>query len=265
MSVDHVLFPNRFKALAEVYAVGRPTYPRLLAQRVAELLDLDGTQDVLDLGTGPGFPALDFEPFARAVTGIDPEPEMLRVARRSAERASVHINFVLGSSHDLSPAFGRFRLVTIGRAFHWMDRARTLQILDSLIEPGGGVALFSESYPPVAANAWHDAFERTVDSYATHDPARERLAAHKDHEAILQQSAFAHLERIAVLEPRRTTLNHMVDRALSFAKAWQGRAGSRRDDLAADVHAVLAPYAIDGAIDEVLEGTALIARRPAEI
>ena len=57
----------------------------------------------------------------------------------------------------------------------------------------------------------------------------------------------------------------MVDRALSFAKAWQGRAGSRLDDLASDVRTVLAPYVVDGAINEVLEGTALIARRPAEI
>lgn len=265
MLVDPVLFPDRFKALADYYVTGRPTYPPLLARRVADLLDLDGTQAVLDLGTGPGFLALDFAPFARSVTGLDPEPEMLRVARRSAERAGRSIDFVLGSSHDLSPALGHFRLVTIGRAFHWMDRSETLQALDALIDPGGGVALFSESYPPVPANAWYAAFQQAVDSYATHDPARERLASHKDHEAVLLESAFSHLERIAVLEPRRTTLAHMVDRALSFAKAWQGRDGSRLDDLANDVRTVLAPYIVDGAIHEVLEGTALIARRPAEI
>ena len=157
--MSDVMFPGRFRELANFYTTGRPTYPRLLARRVADLVGLDGSQTVLDLGTGPGFLALDFHPFAGKVIGVDPEPEMLNEARRNAAKAGVNIEFVPGSSGDLGPQFGRLHLVTIGRAFHWMDRPRTLAVLDELIEPTGGVALFQESYPVVPVKDWHPSFK----------------------------------------------------------------------------------------------------------
>ncbi len=53
--MSDVMFPGRFRELANFYTTGRPTYPRLLARRVAHLVGLDGSQAVLDLGTAPGF------------------------------------------------------------------------------------------------------------------------------------------------------------------------------------------------------------------
>jgi ubiquinone/menaquinone biosynthesis C-methylase UbiE len=88
------------------------------------------------------------------LTESDPEPEMLRAARRNAAKAGKEIEFVLGSAGDLGPQFGRLHPVTIGRAFHWMDRPRTLEALDALIEPNGGIALFQESYSIVPVNDW---------------------------------------------------------------------------------------------------------------
>ncbi len=265
MPDDAVLFPGRFSNLADIYRVGRPAYPRLLARRVAALIGLDGRQNVLDLGTGPGFLALDFAPFAHAVTGIDPEPEMLRVADAEAKRAGVDITFLQGSSGTLSPSLGTFRLVTIGRAFHWMDRPATLESLEALIDPEGGVALFQESYPQVPQNDWVPVFQTIVDKYATHDPARQRTAASKNHETVLLQSAFSHLGRIAVLEPRATPLERVVDRALSFARAWYSETGARPHDLSQEVRAGLVPFARDGVIEEILEGVALIGRRPSAV
>jgi SAM-dependent methyltransferase len=262
MSEAAVLFPGRFRDLADFYTTGRPTYPPLLAKRVADLVGLDQSRTVLDLGTGPGFLALDFHPFAGKVIGIDPEPEMLRVARRNAAAAGAAIEFILGSSNDLGPQFGRLHLVTIGRAFHWMDRPLTLEALDALIEPAGAVALFQESYPSVKANAWHATFQAILDHYGAEDPAREQTHHNKDHDAVLLDSAFSHLERIAVLEQRQTSIEHIVDRSLSYGRAWQGRPGSRLKDMALEVRDALAPYVTNGFVMEVLEGTALVARRP---
>ena len=263
--MSDVLFPGRFHDLADYYSAGRPTYPALLARRVAALAGLNGTQTVLDLGTGPGFLALDFRPFAAKVIGVDPEPDMLRAARRNALKAGAEIDFVAGSASDLGPQFGRLHLVTIGRAFHWMDRKRTLETLDGLIDPGRGVALFSDSFPIVPVNDWHPSFQAILDYYGANDPARERTHANKDHEAVMMASAFGHLERIAVLERRRTSGEHLVDRSLSFARAWQGRPGSRLKDMALEVRDALHAYEEDGFVQEVVEGTALIARRPSEI
>lgn len=261
-----VRFPGRFHGLADVYAVGRPVYPVRLAKRVATLLELDGRRhDVLDLGTGPGFLALAFWPYARRVVGVDPEPQMLRVAAAAAKAAGAAIELVQGSSSSISPELGRFRAVTIGRAFHWMDRPRTLRTLDTLIEPGGAVVLFADSYPDVPANAWYASFRSVIDRYARNDPARDVLATEKNHEAVLIASPFNQLERIAVLESRTTPIERLVNRALSYGRAWDGRPGPHSEGLAHDVRAVLQPFVTDGLIDEVIEGTALTARRPHEV
>ncbi|HET6606592.1 MAG TPA: class I SAM-dependent methyltransferase [Rhodopila sp.] len=263
--MSDVLFPGRFRDLAEYYASGRPTYPRLLAQRVADLIGLDGSGRVLDLGTGPGFLALDFHPFASEVLALDPEPAMLRVAQANAERAGKTMAFIQGSAADLGPQFGPLFLVTIGRAFHWMDRPKTLTALDELAERGGAVALFQESYPVVPVNDWQPSFQAILDHYGAEDPARDRTHNNKDHEAVLLASPFSHLERVSVLEPRLANVEHFVDRALSFARAWQGRPGSRLKDMALEVRGALSSYARDGMVAEVVEGTALIARRPSEV
>ena len=267
---DQVLFPERFKQPARYYTTGRPTYPKLLARRVAALVGLSKRHSVLDLGTGPGFLALDYAPLARTVTAIDPSEEMLSAARRNAERGAASINFLKGSSFELASRLRdqleRFRLVTSGRAFHWMDREQTLSALDPLVERGGAVALFSESYPEVPDNAWHAPFQALLDSYASGDPAKSRTRGLAKSEGLLLRSAFDHLERVSVLEQRETPIERFVDRALSFGAAWDGRPGNREDDLADEVRKLIARYATaQGTVHEVLEGHALVALRSADL
>ena len=262
MAERPLFYPARFRDAARYYTTGRPAYPKLLARRVADLVNLAG-ENVLDLGTGPGFLAIDFAALANTVTALDPSPEMLAAASGNADRARVHIKFVQGSSYDLEGHLGRFKLVTIGRAFHWMDRKATLETLDRMLPSGGAIALFGERYPNVPANAWHREFQTIVDAYSVEDPARPLIRANTSHEAVLLDSAFSQLERVSVIEARETPVERFVDRALSYAATWHGRPGSREKDLAVDIQRALAPYAdATGQVREVLEGQALIARRP---
>lgn len=178
----------------------------------------------------------------------------------------MQVKFVKGSSFELSVELGRFKLVTIGRAFHWMDGDQTLAALDPLVEPGGAVSLFGARHPDVKENAWHAEFQALLDSYSTADPARSRTRGADPHEVVFLRSAFEHLERVAVLERRFTPVEHIVDRALSFGSAWDGRPGSREDDLAGEVRKLIAGYARpDGTIQEVLEGHALVGFRPRDL
>src|SRR5205823_1028655 len=119
----------------------RAPYPERLIARVAALVGLDAATDrVLDLGCGPGVLALAFASRCREVVGVDPEPTMLEAAAAAAGAAGLHLTLRSGSSFALPPDLGSFRLVTIGRAFHWMDRAATLATLDRLILPSITVA-----------------------------------------------------------------------------------------------------------------------------
>jgi SAM-dependent methyltransferase len=254
---------RRFRSAARHYLAGRPPYAEGLIRRVVALCGLEATHRVLDLGCGPGQLALAFAPFVGEVIGIDPEPEMLRVAREQAVRAGRPVEFREGSSEQLSDDLGTFHLVAIGRAFHWMDRAATLRRLDRILDPGGSVVLFGDDHPRVPDNRWSAAFEQILNRYAEGDAARatRRAPDWPSHEAVLLDSPFPCLERVSVIERRSTLLERFVDRALSLSSVSRERIGARADDLVREVREALAGFAREGAVTEVIESEALIARR----
>ncbi len=117
---------------------------------------------MLDLGCGPGPLARAFAPLCAEVVAIDPEPAMLAEAEAAP---AANIVWQRGSSYDIGPALGTFHLCTMGRSFHWMDRADTLRRLDSMIGPGGAVALFHDSHPDLPDNAWQAGWKSLLDRY----------------------------------------------------------------------------------------------------
>ena len=256
---------RRFRAAALHYVDGRPAYAAGLIDRLVQLTKLGADGRVLDLGCGPGQLAIALAPHAGEVVAVDPEPEMLRIAAENAAAAGRRIRFVEGSSADLGPELGRFHLAVMGRSFHWMDRPRTLERLDGLIEPGGAVALLRTRNPDLPENAWSPVFDEVVERYAADDPARRQRKSPGwlRHEAILLTSPFSHVEFIAVLERRQRPLERFIDRALSLSSTSAAKIGERTTDLASELRTALAPFAVDGMIDEVVESGATIAWRPA--
>ena len=125
--------PDRFRSAAEFYERGRAAYAPALIRRVVDVCSLEPRHRLLDLGCGTGPLARAFSPFVGEVVAVDPSREMLAAARPLAGEAR-NIAFAEGSSYDLGPAFRAFRLVVMGRSFHWMDRVDTLRRLDGMIE-----------------------------------------------------------------------------------------------------------------------------------
>ena len=261
MPQKYVYYPQRFQSAAQYYSKGRPTYPPRLIQDIAREVNLFPSHRVLDLGTGPGFLAIDFAAYAGEVIGVDPALEMLEVARTNAETAGLKVTFLQGSSNELSPELGIFQVAVIGRAFHWMDREKTLDSLDALIRPGGAVVLFSESNPDLPANAWAPIFQKVLDTYAANDPARPQIRSGHRHEAVLLDSKFSHLKKIIVYERRATPLERFVDRALSYASVWAGTPDLNPQEVGERVISHLESFATNGVIHEVVAGEALIGRR----
>ena len=60
---------------------------------------------------------------------------------------------------------GQFRIVTIGRAFHWMDRVETARRLDGMIVPGGALVLVQTTHLDVPENAWLAAYNAVLDDH----------------------------------------------------------------------------------------------------
>ena len=257
---------RRFRSAAAHYLTGRPPYAALLIRRVAALTGLTEQHGVLDLGCGPGVLARAFAPLADHVLAMDPEPEMLRIAGEYCAGID-RIRLVAGGSGDLAPSLGRFRLVVMGRSFHWMDRAETLARLDALIEPGGAVVHFHTHHAEVPANAWTEAFRALRRRHAGDRPDRPQAPgeAWLPHEAFLLASAFRQLEAHTVYESREFAAEALVDRMLSMSSSSPERLGAGAAALQAELRALIAEIAPTGRLTEVIASTALIARRPGEV
>lgn len=251
-------FP-RFRSTVPHYVAGRPNYARSLIWIVTEHLHLTDRHRLLDLGCGPGWLGIAFAPFVGTVVAMDPEPTMLEAAHRAATEANVRIELIEGSSYDLGSHLGMFRVVTIGRAFHWMDRVDTLQGLDALIEPDGAVILFNDVRPDVPENAWYRRYTELVDGYASREAGipPDRLR----HEAVLLNSSFNLLVRIGVIERRVVPIERLVDRALSMSTSSPEQLGPLSGQLAQELLTQMSQFATDGSVVEVIESQALIARR----
>jgi ubiquinone/menaquinone biosynthesis C-methylase UbiE len=112
---------NLFKSTAWYYSRYRPTYSEKFIKHIAKELDLDGAGALLDLGCGNGQLAIPLAPYFEKVVAMDPASEMLAEGKRLGKKVGVkNIIWKKGGSDDLQIGVEKFRLVIIGRAFHWM-------------------------------------------------------------------------------------------------------------------------------------------------
>ena len=252
-----------FRGAAAHYLAGRPPYAGLLIRRVADLVGLGQQHAVLDLGCGPGVLARAFAPLAGEVVAMDPEPEMLAAAAEYCAGAG-NIRVVAGRSNDLAPSLGRFRLVVMGRSFHWMDRADTLRRLDALIEPRGAVVHFHTHHADVPANAWTERFRDLRRRYSgnRHDGPQEHGERWVRHEAFMLRSRFRCVEAHSVFEERTFDAETLVDRVFSMSGSSRARLDGRAEALERDLRALIREIAPDERLTEVIESNALIGRRP---
>jgi len=256
--------PRRFQSTVPYYARYRLAYPARLIRRVVALTGLEPGDPVLDLGSGPGLLAL---PFARAgmtVTAVDPEPEMLAALCEAADAEQLKVDSRQGSSFDLPAGIGPFRLVTMGRAFHWMAREQTLAALDKLILPGGAVALFDDDDLNTAENRWATVLRDVSNRYgANESPHRvaRNSPGYRTHESILLDSPFPALEITGVIVDRALSADDIVGLAWSWSVTAQHKLGARAAAFEAELRAELAKLEPDGRFRQIAEMRVLIARR----
>lgn len=257
--------PRRFQSAVAFYERFRLAYPDPLIARVVALAGLAPGDAVLDLGTGPGSLAVPFARHGMRVTAMDPEPDMLAAAGQAAAQAGVTLTLVPGGSYELTPGMGPFKLITIGRAFHWMDREAVLAMLDRIVAPGGGIAFFHDAHPGLTENAWFKTLVDVCDRYGRSAAAhvRERRAGgHRRYEPYLFASAFTRLEGLSMTIRHALREDQIVGRAYSMSPTSPEKLGDMRQAFEAELRAALRAVAPDGIFTEIAELVCLLARRP---
>jgi hypothetical protein len=155
---------------------------------------------------------------------------------------------------------GPYRLATIGRAFHWMDGAATLAMLDRTIAPGGGVALFHDAHPPVDENRWFRILCDVARKFGRNEGG-QRGGGHRRYEPFLFASAFTELDGLSVTIRQAITIDDIVGRAFSMSTCSPDRLGTRQEEFATRLRAALHDLSPEGRFTEVAELVAVLARR----
>lgn len=215
--------PARFESTADQYAVYRPEYDDRVLDTLRDRFGLDGEGRVLDLGCGTGRLGVALAPDAGEIVGVDPSEAMLDRAReRAAVAGASNTTWRLGADADL-PGYAAdldpLRLTVMGRSFHWMDQERTLDTLYGITEPGGGVALLSDTEWLTRGTAdWQDAVYEAVTEYVDDPPARTGPIEYDDPwTGKLAESGFENVEEAEFSIDREWDADGVVGYLLSLS------------------------------------------------
>lgn len=224
-----------FQAIAGFYSRYRPAWHEAVFTRIRKDFTLDGTGRLLDLGCGPGSIVLPLAPHVEEAIGIDPEPDMLAEARAAGTRLGVrNVTWMSARAEDLSnPRFraslGRFKLVTMGMSFHWMDRELALTGAYEVLNPGGGLAIIGQD---VAKTFLRRIVDETLVAFIG-VPGRHPDRPHQTerHEDVLSRSPFTHVETVQIPYTRIWSVDQIIGWVYSFSDGAYVRLGDRRPEF----------------------------------
>lgn len=146
---------RRFTGLADIYESARPSVPRYPVEVIRRYLGRSPDQ-VLDLGCGTGLSTLIWADTARRVVGLEPNPEMLAIAK---DKSGESLSFIGGLAHDTGLAANWADVVVCSQSFHWMEPAATLKEVGRVLKPGGIFATIDYDWPPLSLWPADQAYE----------------------------------------------------------------------------------------------------------
>ncbi len=140
---------------------------RTVARLAADLVAVSGADRVVDVGCGPGAAVRAAARRGARVTGVDPAPVMLRLAR-TLTRDRPAIVWAEGSAEDLRQPDGSATVLwALSTVHHWTDVTAGLDEAYRVLAPGGRLLAIERRVRPGATGlASHGWIGRQAESFA---------------------------------------------------------------------------------------------------
>jgi SAM-dependent methyltransferase len=229
-----------------------------LADALTTALDLDGQGRLLDIGCGPGTLALLLAELFEEVVGLDPDRDMLREASRFAVAQGLRTaRWVELRAEQLPAWLGRFRVVTFGASFHWLDRSLVASTVREMLVARGAVVQVDsrhqdhlESVPGRAAvpRSAIDALRRAFLGDDRRAGASIRNTSPSNEAAVFRYAGYVGPEVLVVPDGRvlSRTVDDVVAETVSMSATAPHLFGSRLGAFEADLRRMLHEAAPDG-------------------
>ncbi len=259
-----------FVGLAEDYVRYRLPYPEpMVAQILAAAHVPSAGGRAIDLACGTGRVALAIAHAFGEVRAVDLEPEMVEAGRREALRLGIgNIQWSVGRVEDFVAPVGGFDLVTVGEAFHRLDRPRAAALAFGWLAPGGAfVTLGAESFLDGEA-PWRRILAGVVRDFVG-EPAR-RLGAPNapldqeiaDQESAIRAAGFTAVSTHGFGAAHEWRLPELLGNLRSTSVLSRAALGARHPSFEAALSAALLTFDPSGRYVETVEFGYTVARTP---
>jgi ubiquinone/menaquinone biosynthesis C-methylase UbiE len=127
---------------AERYAKGRPRFHSFVIGKIREFFAPRKSFDLaLDVGCGTGLSSVALKEISEKVVGIDVSAAMLGQAKKKHR-----IEYLLASAENLPFGAGKFDLITISQAIHWVDKEKFFAEADRVLKPDSLIAAYDNYF-----------------------------------------------------------------------------------------------------------------------
>ena len=253
---DRVRFrTDLYQGTASFYDRFRVPYPKTLLDDLVARTGLNGTGRLVDLACGPGVLTFALAPYVAEAWGVDQEREMVAFARARAEETGVtNVSWTVGRAEDVE-VDGPVDLVTVGTAFHRLDRRRVARLIASWLRPGGHVALLWSGTPWPGERDWQRALGAVTDHWMGKvgeriPPTLEAELAAASNEAILTDAGLTWAGRFGFLTPHVWTVESLVGWMYSTSLFSRQALGPMADEFERDVRRCLLDVSPTGVLEE---------------
>lgn len=229
-----------FSGAARYYKYRSP-YPKELFDLIVQTFGLDGSGRLLDLGCGPGNVALGLYRYFEKVVAVDINLQMLAEGQKQAQAIGAdNITWLESAAEAIGPELGRFRLVTLGRSFHWMQRERVLQRAWEVLETGGGLVVLDSATGDREHSWWYWVSRGLVLRWRTQErEVQPRQDSPEPHQAIVARSAFGDLQSGSVSFRESLRLEQVLGELYSMSGSKPERFGPNLEAFEHDFRMIM--------------------------
>ena len=233
--------PFKERGVVEAYR-HRPPYPPELFDLLVGLIRAE-PRVVLDAGCGTGNLARPLAPRVERVDAVDFSAAMIERGRRLPGGDHPALRWICGRAEDapLHPPYG---LVTAGASLHWMDWGIVLPRFQSLLVPGGHLAIINQDESPAP---WTAAVQELMRRYSTNPHHRPvDLLGELDRRRLFRKEGEARTVPVRFSQP----LHAYVESHHSISRLTRERMGANAAAaFDRELQEAVAPHCRDGRVE----------------